>query len=409
MITSLISNTESYKLSLELYPKVVELAEGLGKIGVGIGAIMLLIVVIYHITAMLDGGRFQMKMLIPLLLFFIVCNFTWIAKPVLFFTTTLTETLSTKLVELKKGVLNPDDMDDITTICDSYIAYKLEDDPTNPNYKGHATDNDQGEETSAPLSSVSAKGFGGVIVKGVFETSANSISQDFATTKNEEVRKKKTSETHSGPGLLCRLVTWLCVAFGYCLKVFGIMMTSIVVAFGPITFAFAILPGRGSNIASWFIRICQFALYGPLCYFLDAFTSCAYKLLDSGTSSVGWTVVFALTIANLVGLLSVPTIASMIIEGASGAVSLSQGLQSIGGATMTTGGFLMNASLGKNNVIPNFLEGLKHKGALGVVREMSGSGFKGAMKNIEQVGRQARFGPGMMNGSPTGNQSGSGK
>jgi uncharacterized membrane protein len=45
------------------------------EIGIGIGSIMLLFVVIYYITSILDGGKFQLKMLFPVFIYFLVCNF----------------------------------------------------------------------------------------------------------------------------------------------------------------------------------------------------------------------------------------------------------------------------------------------------------------------------------------------
>ena len=384
MLTVLSGGVSTYNLSLELYPKVVEMAEGLGKIGIGIGAIMLLIVIIYYVISMLDGGKFQMKMLVPLLLFFVVCNFNWVAKPALMFTTTLTESLTEKLLELKKTALNPGNLNDISTINDAYIVNHIENDPTSETHPDHqAAEDDASPGAKAPVSSTSADAVAEKFADKTIGKMAERISTDFATTGNSEVLEKKTSERFSFAGLLCQFMSWICSAFSFCLKIFGIMMTSIIVGFGPITFAFAILPGKGSNVVSWFIRICQFALYGPLCTFIDTFTSCAYSLLETGLA-VGWLMVFALTVANLVGLLSVPTIASMVIEGASGAVSLSQGLQSIGAATMMSGSILKGgflAAAGRDNVFSNFMEGMKHKGVTGFGRSV-----KDKMKNGENFG-----------------------
>ena len=403
MFTVLAGGTRTYNLSEAIYPKVMEMAEGLGKIGVGIGAIMLLIVVIYYVISMLDGGKFQMKMLVPLLLFFVVCNFNWVSKPLLMFTTTLTESLTKELIDLKKTALNPNYLDDISTINDAYIANHLENDPTS---ETHPDNQDTGDEASpgaqAPISSASADDVASKFADKTISKITEKVVSDFSTTGNNDVLEKKTSERFSFAGILCQLMSWICSAFAFCLKIFGIMMTSIVVGFGPVTFAFAILPGKGANIASWFIRICQFALYGPLCTFIDTFTSCAYSLLETELA-VGWLMVFGLTVANLVGLLSVPTIASMVIEGAAGAVSLSQGLQSIGSATMMSGSFLKGgvlAAAGRDNMFSNFMEGMKHKGVVGFGRSVmdnmdAGDSFGSALgrtfRDIEAYGHGALY------------------
>ncbi|MBQ8482928.1 MAG: hypothetical protein IJ504_01325 [Bacteroidales bacterium] len=188
-------------------------------------------------------------------------------------------------------------------------------------------------------------------------------------------------------------MSWICSGVSFCLKIFGIMMTSVVVVFGPISFAFAILPGRGANVVSWFIRICQFALFGPLCAFIDAFTVSAYLLLDSSAgNAMGFLMVFAITLANLVGLVSVPTIASMIIEGASGAVSLSQGLQTISSAAMATGGMVVSGTVGQANSFNNFMNGFKHKGLVGFIGDVNQNGFKKAVMDTAKYGQGALYG-----------------
>lgn len=393
MLTPLIANDQVYNLSMELYPKVVELSEGIAHIGIGIGSLMLLIVIIYYVLSLLEGGKFQMKMLIPMLLFFVVCNFSWVAKPVLAFTTTMTETLVLGLNELRLNALNPDGSGEINNPNDHYIANNLEDDPTNDSVENQPQNEEdhQGNEASGTVGESSQDGFMRRFIDMFFNRSSKKVVDEFATTETPDVIKKKTSERLTLTGVICQLMSWLASAFSYCLKIFGIMMTSIMIGFGPIIFAFAMIPGRGSNIMSWFIRICQFALFSPICAFIDAFTACCYSLLDSSLGS-SWLMVFALTIANLVGLLSVPTIASMVIEGASGAASLSQGLQTLGGATMTAGGILTAATVGKDNALNNFMEGFKHKGLVGTLSEVRNNGVSGAMKNITEYGRGALYG-----------------
>jgi hypothetical protein len=94
----------------------------------------------------------------------------------------------------------------------------------------------------------------------------------------------------------------------------------------------------------------------------------------------------------------------MIIEGASGAVSLSHGLQTIAGAAATAGGAIVAGTVGQNNALSNFGAGMKHKGVVGFVKEMgkptydeagnvNGSvGFMGAIRNIAAYGQGSIYG-----------------
>lgn len=393
-------------ISEAMLEKALELSDGVRHIGIGIGAIMLMIVVMYYVVTMLDGGRFQLKMLVPLVLFFFVCHFDWVAKPVLSFTTTITESLSEAMTESKRELLNPDGGSDNATINDHYTGTHLvnQEDPTVEDTEENPEEG-KGEETESTVGQTNRKNFVDILWTAFKRSSCIWVFQEFATSAKYSTSENLVSERLSLAGLLCTLMSWITTAVSFCLRIFGIMMTSIVIVFGPITFAFAIMPGRGSNIVSWFIRICQFSLFAPLCHFIDAFTVGAYILLDAeAANALGYLMVFALTIANLVGLTAVPTIASMIIEGASGAVSLSHGLQTIAGAAATAGGAIVAGTVGQNNALSNFGAGMKHKGVVGFVKEMgkptydeagnvNGSvGFMGAIRNIAAYGQGSIYG-----------------
>lgn len=394
-------------ISRDLLENALEMSDGIRHIGVGIGSIMLLIVVIYYVISMLDGGKFQMKMLVPLLLFFLVCNFSWIAKPVLSFTTTITESVSEALVQQRHNMLNPSGGDRNTTVNDHYVSRHLKGggDPTAKDVGSGGSDDRAGDEVDSSLSEIKESSFLRKLWQVFYRGSAIGVIRDFATSSRHSTAENLTAERLSFSGILCQLMSWICTAVSFCLRVFGIMMTCIVVVFGPITFAFAIMPGRASNVVSWFIRICQFSLYAPLCALIDTFTVSVYLLLDSSAgNAVGFLMVFAMTIANLVGLCSVPTIASMIIEGASGAVSLSQGLQTIAGAATMAGGGALSATAGMDNGLSNFMAGMKHKGIVGFLKEMDSpaydsdgnvtgkQGFSGAVRNITAYGQGSLYG-----------------
>lgn len=176
-------------------------------------------------------------------------------------------------------------------------------------------------------------------------------------------------------------------------------MAGLIVAFGPITFAFAIFPGQGGTIKSWVIRLCQFSLWAPICALVDCFS---YKIFDMlADAGAGSSVLMAIAVAicNLVALTSVPSIASMIIEGAQGAVSLSNGLQTMAGAL--TGGLTAaagagSAVVGKDNVqtVKDTLSGAHNAGVVGAVKDLSTSGntFKGMLGRMHASGRATRLG-----------------
>ena len=404
-----------FNLSLEILPRVIELAEGLSHIAIGIGAVMLLVVTMYYVVSMLDGGKFQMKMLMPLIMFFMVCNFSWIATPVLQFTTTMNEALTEKMLEARKNALGRH-----STIHDTYVANNIDaNDPTNianpnnPLNPNNKSEDQPGNESETTLSMTNNKKFSEGLIDTAISKVGEKILDDFSTSDEDDVIKNKPVSRFSFAGLFCAFMNWLSVVFSVVLQLFGIMMTAIIVGFGPITFAFAIIPGRAGNVMNWFIRICQFALFAPICRFIDAFTANAYSVLENITET-SWMLVCALTIINIVGLLSVPTIASMIIEGASGAVSLSQGLQTLGAGVMKTGGLMMGgamAAAGKDNKLSNFVEGMKHKGLVGFGREVKANGgfnkegFSKAFDNISAYGKGSIY---EWNPQDTGGSDGSG-
>lgn len=392
------SNENVINISRALLSESLEMSEGLRQIGIGIGSIMLLIVVIYYVITMMDGGKFQMKMLVPVLMYFLVCHFTWVARPVLSFTTTITESVTSALASKKDSLLNPDGKTKSATPFDDFIRKKADkfiDSGTNEPVQGEEEEIlDNAALKDMNFKQVATK-FGDFIWRSSI---AGSLIRSFSTSG--EPMSEKINDITTLPGLLCQLMSWLSLAFSFCLRLFGIMMTAIVVAFGPITFAFAIFPGKGSNVVSWFIRICQFALFAPLCAFIDTFTVSSYLLLETvASNAVGYMMIFAITLANIIGLISVPTIASMIIEGASGAVMLSQGIQSMAAATTMAGGGILAATAGMDNGFTNFMAGMKHKGLVGFGREVRDNGFGGAVKNISEYGRGALYGWNIQNGN----------
>lgn len=409
-------------MAISLTDKLVsfagQISEGLSAIGVGIGAIMLLIVVLYYIASILDGGKFQLKMLVPVAIFFIVSNFSWIAKPVLVFTTTITESISETLYEMESSLKNSYELGPEAHLGDMHLKnmqmktpdWRISVESYNQLIGEGAsnmtdpTDESDGKMSDYVNTSTNTKdGQGGLISRSIGNAVNSEISKaidDFSTIKSSEMQRGPELTWYSS--LLITVLGCVCSAFSYVFKAFGAVMTSIVVAFGPITFAFAIMPGQGGTIKSWFIRMCQFALYSPLCSLINCFTTYLFDFMSKEGGAGGVPMSLGLIICSLVALLSIPSISSMIIEGATGAVSLSQGLQSIGSA-MTTAGTLAGAGFtavaGKDNKISTFMRGAQDMGASGMLRSYlgnspdggassTGGGFSGMVSEAMSRGSQ---------------------
>ena len=401
------------------------MAASFANIGRGIGGIMLLIVALYYITSILDGGKFQLKMLLPLLIFILVCNFSWVAGPVTSFTQTISNSLVSSCQSKRASIvekfgcresasindLNNSKMDkrndgdqvqqllsnseDMTKKKDES---KIDEEPVN------ATDKNGGKE-----------GWWQRTIKRSVKGAGHQMSYDFQmeaageTIVEPESDKKGTKlglQNQGWLGLISSVISWICQIMSAVLSAFGAVMTGIIVAFGPITFGFAVFPGQGRNILSWFLRLCQFALWAPICALIDVFSVMIFDEMASNSLSTGsLAMAIAVAVCNLVALTSVPTIASMIIEGAQGAVSLSQGLQTIS-AGMTAGGTAAAAvgsgavgagqlALGTNATqsIRDAVAGAKQGGVVGAIRDIrSSNGIKDLAKSWAAAGRKSREG-----------------
>ena len=395
--------TNVVNITKELLSFSNDLTDGFSQIGIGIGAIMLLIVVLYYIASILNGGKFQMKMLIPVCIFFFVCNFSWIANPVISFTTTITEALCSQLKGVELDIKEKNGLPAGATIGDQYLmahlSEEVDEDMAKDTYlveTGQADaiynqpSNEDGEDDSSlpGLSRSTEKKNEGWVADG-FRKGVNSViasmTEAFTSLKNKEIRLSPVM--YFWKMWICVLLGSICKAFGYVYNAFGALMTSLIMAFGPITFAFAIMPGQGGTIKSWFLRLCQFTLYSPLSTLINCFCTFLTSYLFGDTSSgTDFAMCLGMEICCLVALVSIPSIASMIIEGASGAVSLSQGLQSLASG-LTTGGTIVGGLYtffaGKDNKVSNFMAGAKEMGISGLASSFSqGGGMSGGFDRM---------------------------
>ena len=348
---------DSIALSKNILGSATEAMDIMQKTGVGIASLFLLFVVFHDVASLLDGGKFQLKMLLPLLIYLIVCNFNLFASPVLSFTSAIQSQCATSAHNYKGRIVSSytngaateqTSMWDAFMICMdqelSQLDKKVED---NLNDSGiHAEVKEDGyfmeeEDVSGDETSGDTKKRWNLssLVTGV--TSA--IENMFTNIKNWwydefvlplsgkwDVASKKMK--WGALGVVAMLFSWIAEFLELAVVCLGAVMTGIMITFGPITFAFAVFPGNQRTIGSWLIRLCQFSLYAPLVALITSFVyTCLFKLGNSGGAGA-ITSLMGLILCDIVALASIPSIASMIIEGASGAVSLSSGLQTASAA-----------------------------------------------------------------------------
>ena len=388
-----------------------DFAGGFGSVGKGIGSIFLLIVAIYYITSILDGGKFQLKMLVPFMIFLFVCNFNWVARPVTSFITTLSGSVvsgcnaaSTRMKTEAGANANATAGEIVKRNRDSANPSnaKAVDELINPD---DDFDKDDGGIVSDGTEDAGGKkkkerGIPKAVKKGVTAVGHNTnaaIQNELAGTQGQPVSTNRLNLQ----SLLVSIIDFLGEAFRTVLSILGSTMTGIIVAFGPITWAFAIIPGQGGTIKSWFLRLCQFSLYSPIVALINALAIKTVTTVCAGFSVSSLLYAIAQGIALLAAYTSVPSIAAMIIEGAQGAVSLSSGVQAatsmagIAGAVDKAGGRVVSAVVGRNNVqnAKDFTTGMKNMGLGGMAKAVaSGHGFKGMMAKARAEGREARMG-----------------
>lgn len=393
-------------------------AAGFQAVGVGIGAIMLLIVTLYYITSILDGGKFQLKMLWPLLLFILVCNFNWVSTPVTAFTEEMTQGLvgacNAKASSIK-AKNNCSDGANISDLNNARMNSSGEDPELVKDLIG--SDSAKGKDVNKD-GTFEDKGFGGgkAIGRGVKRGSLNMLRQESYNFQKESSGEKYVDPDEDGrhlnsknitfSSIICAIISFVCQIMSKVLSAFGAVMTGIIIAFGPITWAFAVFPGQGRNVLSWFLRLCQFALWAPIVALVDTFSLAIFDFMADNTFTAGgMAMAICVAVCNLLALTSVPSIASMIIEGAQGAVSLSQGLQTIsagmtaaggaiaGGAAAAKGGAALALGTDKVQGIKDAVAGAKQGGVIGVMRDIRQSdGLKNLAKNWQAAGRRARTG-----------------
>ena len=311
-------------------------------VGVAVASLFLLFVVFQYIAALLDGGKFQIKMLWPLAVYLIVCNFTLFASPVVGFVTALQERSmaaadgyqSRLISDFTHGKVTGDDASKFP-LWDAFMIRMDEDLDSMESDEQIENDLNGMEVIESIDESTGKKSFDlsnlfsgiGAALDGFWDKIKRSIVESIVQPLSAFGTKSFKVMKWGLLGIVAQIFSWVCQFVELAVICLGGVMTGIIVAFGPITFAFAVFPGNARVIGSWLIRLCQFALYSPVVAFIN---SCVYACLfrlGTGDGDGSITMLMAVILCNIAALTSTPAIASMIIEGATGAISLSQGLQ----------------------------------------------------------------------------------
>jgi len=362
-------------------------ATALTNLGIGIASIFLLFVVFHHVSSILDGGQFQSKMLWPLVLYMLICNFGIVSGVAKTFITTINKEAATAALEVKYSEMGsnqsllqyfyersskPRMNAELQQQIDKIVAKKLKDaghhDPTgkanNEGAADMANDNNGNKnfwEDSGVGSTVAAikEGFGKLNIREALDDWWFGIRyfmiEEWVLWKDTDagIASFVAWVLQTGfTALLALVIQWILSIVAFLMSAFGAVLGAVIIAFGPITWAFAIFPGNGRTIGTWFIRLTQFSLYGPIVFLINSF--CVVLLGDVMEASAGALTVenaflsgsvttigiIAILILNIVCLASVPTLATMIVEGAQGAFSLVGNIStftSIGGSLSQMG------------------------------------------------------------------------
>ena len=346
---------------------------GLVSVGIGIASIFLLFVIFIEVSSIMSGQKFQLKMLTPLLIYFFVCNFNFVSKPVTAFITKLQSSCVKVCEDTRQDYLheiarNAYDKNENITFWMAFWTRTFSDD-THPRISAKVASMDlENPVFTAALDSLEKqennktdeqKKAERQEKKGIFATvrsaidgAIGSVAEKLIISVTPHIKYDPNNEPLAMDvlrfgffgGMVGGILDLVLEIFSFFTKCLGAVMIAIIVAFGPITWAFAVLPGHGRECKTWFIRLCQFALYAPICSMIQSFFAFLfYAFADNACSLL---LVFSVMASDLIVLMEVPQIASMVIEGASGYVSATQGLNTIANMGQMVTGFFKKSGGG---------------------------------------------------------------
>lgn len=359
MFRYLLASGTTVDLLGPLLGKMNSALSGLTAVGAGLASVFILIVIFVYTSKILEGGKFEAKMLLPLFIYLAVSNFGVVKGVVLPFTQGISKGCLAAVGDSRKKALQ--DMaggdSDVSTLSQAMMAKlkkehasnmdaasdklngddKTEDDNTDSGENQDFEDNDQ------------KKLFGGItsVIQKIASLPQSLWDKFMDKLKEMFLFMYKAADLHH---MALKYSLWFVLIgamqilldiMSFAMQALGAVMICIIMAFGPITWAFAVIPGNAGVIKSWFIRLCQFSLYGPIIAVINTFMVIMCDTLSGSGSSESFTsvgsdllnvaMVLCGLFANFIALTSVPSIASMIIEGATGNVnSLSSGAQILG-------------------------------------------------------------------------------
>lgn len=324
------------------------LQSGFVVIGQAIASIFVLFVIIQCVSSILEGGKFQIKMLGPLMIYVLVCNFSIVSLPTERFFKALQKESMNAIVQANADIYKGKSKWSVFQEAyykenASQIAEigKKFDDLKNKREAGKSSsesDSESGEGSTSE--SGEKKGFSLSSLNPI-QNIKNSLSDwwddiKYSFTKSflkVELMSKLDIRTMIGsvgvPFILAVVLDLFVAILTLCMTALGGIMVGLLIVFGPISWAFAVLPGQSRAISSWFIKICQFALYSPICALVNYFSSVIFiNWIGKDAGSI--TGLLAVLLCNIILLTSIPAIATQIIEGAQGAgISLSNGVQTL--------------------------------------------------------------------------------
>ena len=356
MFSYILSSGTTVDLLGPLLGQMNSALSGFTAVGAGLASVFILIVIFVYTSKILEGGKFEAKMLLPLFIYLAVSNFGVVKGVVLPFTQGISKGCLAAVGDSRQQALqNMAGGEEASTLSQAMMA-KLK--------KKHASNMDaaseklNGDEKTEEDSSESGENqdfenndqkklFGGItsVIQKIASLPQSLWDKFMDKLKEMFLFMYKAADLHH---MALKYSLWFVLIgamqilldiMSFAMQALGAVMICIIMAFGPITWAFAVIPGNAGVIKSWFIRLCQFSLYGPIIAVINTFMVIMCDTLSGSSvsfNSVGSDLMNVAMIlcglfANFIALTSVPSIASMIIEGATGNVnSLSSGAQILG-------------------------------------------------------------------------------
>lgn len=341
MVLPLAFNIEDSNKLFSVTRSVLEQGSGMmgtfGGMGVGIASIFILIYVFRFGRQLIEGGKFSTQMLWPFVIYILICNFSWVSRPVSSFISSIQGTCvkqcyatngTAKTIWQEFTEQRDEYLESITTQQEAAkeALEQVEKDDTIDLEGGGGGADAEGEQKPAGI----LKGLGAKIrveIVKAYNYIKERALEGLSLTNNIKI----TSWINYGlAAVLCIILQWIATAVSIAMQSFGGIVVGILMAFGPLTWAFALLPDNTGVIKSWFIRLCQFSLYSPICALINSFTFTIIRgLAQMDGSMSSCLLLFCILVCNILALFQVSTIASMIIEGASGGATIGAGAAAI--------------------------------------------------------------------------------